>query len=87
MPLQIRARDVSFPVMNSVSLGLTAAGAAIIMISLVIGSEAGSKPAAAQERRDASGQGLHRSKWARTLGISIQWANGPHGVIAASTLI
>jgi cytochrome o ubiquinol oxidase subunit I len=37
MPLQIGARDVSFPVMNSISLGLTAAGAAIVMISLVIG--------------------------------------------------
>jgi cytochrome o ubiquinol oxidase subunit 1 len=37
MPLQIGARDVVFPVMNSVSLGLTAAGAAIVMVSLVIG--------------------------------------------------
>jgi cytochrome o ubiquinol oxidase subunit 1 len=37
MPLQIGARDVSFPVMNSISLGLTAAGATIVMISLVLG--------------------------------------------------
>lgn len=37
MPLQIGARDVSFPVMNSISLGLTTAGAALVMISLVIG--------------------------------------------------
>ncbi|MBY8974533.1 cbb3-type cytochrome c oxidase subunit I [Rhodobacteraceae bacterium NNCM2] len=37
MPLQIGARDVSFPVMNQVSLGLTAAGAALIMVSLVVG--------------------------------------------------
>ncbi len=37
MPLQIGARDVSFPVMNSVSLGLTTAGALIVMISLVLG--------------------------------------------------
>jgi cytochrome o ubiquinol oxidase subunit I len=37
MPLQIGARDVSFPVMNSISLGLTAAGAALVMISLDIG--------------------------------------------------
>ncbi|WP_082010429.1 cbb3-type cytochrome c oxidase subunit I [Novosphingobium malaysiense] len=37
MPLQIGARDVAFPVMNSISLGLTAAGAAIMMVSLVIG--------------------------------------------------
>ncbi|WP_240464747.1 cbb3-type cytochrome c oxidase subunit I [Modicisalibacter sp. 'Wilcox'] len=36
MPLQIGARDLSFPVMNSVSLGLTAAGAALIMVSLVL---------------------------------------------------
>ncbi|MFN7092952.1 MAG: cbb3-type cytochrome c oxidase subunit I [Allorhizobium sp.] len=35
MPLQIGARDVSFPLMNSVSLGLTAAGAALVMASLV----------------------------------------------------
>ncbi|HVS77589.1 MAG TPA: cbb3-type cytochrome c oxidase subunit I [Steroidobacteraceae bacterium] len=37
MPLQIGARDVAFPVMNSVSLGLTAAGAALVMISLDLG--------------------------------------------------
>ena len=37
MPMQIGTRDVSFPVMNSVSLGLTVAGAMIVMISLVVG--------------------------------------------------
>ncbi|MCT4334746.1 cbb3-type cytochrome c oxidase subunit I [Paracoccus sp. YLB-12] len=37
VPLQIGARDMAFPVMNQVSLGLTAAGAALIMVSLVIG--------------------------------------------------
>jgi cytochrome o ubiquinol oxidase subunit 1 len=37
VPQQIGARDVSFPFMNSVSLWLTAAGAALVMISLVIG--------------------------------------------------
>ena len=37
MPLQIGARDVTFPVLNSISLGLTAAGAALVMISLAIG--------------------------------------------------
>jgi cytochrome o ubiquinol oxidase subunit 1 len=37
MPLQIGARDVAFPVLNSISLGLTAAGAALVMISLVFG--------------------------------------------------
>jgi cytochrome o ubiquinol oxidase subunit 1 len=37
MPLQIGARDVSFPVLNSVSLMLTAAGAMLVMVSLVLG--------------------------------------------------
>ena len=37
MPLQIGARDVSFPRLNSISLGLTAAGAALVMVSLAIG--------------------------------------------------
>jgi cytochrome o ubiquinol oxidase subunit I len=37
MPQQIGARDVAFPFMNSVSLWLTAAGACLVLISLVIG--------------------------------------------------
>ncbi|MEO7954943.1 MAG: cbb3-type cytochrome c oxidase subunit I [Polaromonas sp.] len=37
MPLQIGARDVSFPVLNSISLWLTVAGAMLIMMSLVLG--------------------------------------------------
>ena len=37
VPLQIGARDVSFPMLNSFSLGLTVAGAMLVMISLVIG--------------------------------------------------
>ncbi len=37
VPQQIGARDVSFPFMNSLSLGLTAAGAALVLVSLVIG--------------------------------------------------
>ncbi len=37
MPMQIGARDVSFPVLNSISLGLTAAGATLVMVSLVLG--------------------------------------------------
>ena len=37
VPLQIGARDMAFPVMNQISLGLTAAGAALVMISLVFG--------------------------------------------------
>lgn len=37
MPIQIGARDMSFPFMNAVSLALTAAGATLVMTSLVIG--------------------------------------------------
>jgi len=37
MPLQIGARDVAFPFVNAVSLWLTAAAAALIMASLVLG--------------------------------------------------
>ena len=37
MPLQIGSRDVAFPMLNSVSLGLTAAGAGLMMVSLCIG--------------------------------------------------
>ncbi len=37
MPLQIGARDVSFPVMNSVSLGMTFGGASLMTASLCLG--------------------------------------------------
>lgn len=37
MPLQIGARDVAFPKLNSLSFWLTAAGGWLVMISLVIG--------------------------------------------------
>ena len=37
LPLQLGARDVSFPMMNSISLGLTGSGAALMMISLALG--------------------------------------------------
>ncbi|MDG1946239.1 MAG: cbb3-type cytochrome c oxidase subunit I, partial [Halioglobus sp.] len=37
MPQQLGARDVSFPLLNAISLWLTAAGAALVMISLVVG--------------------------------------------------
>ena len=37
MPLQIGARDVAFPFLNSLSLWLTAAGAALVMVSLFVG--------------------------------------------------
>ncbi|HET7345829.1 MAG TPA: cytochrome o ubiquinol oxidase subunit I [Acidobacteriaceae bacterium] len=38
MPLQIGARDVAFPYMNSVSLWLTAAGALLVNLALVFGA-------------------------------------------------
>jgi cytochrome o ubiquinol oxidase subunit 1 len=37
MPLQIGARDVAFPFLNSLSLWLTVAGAVLVMVSLFIG--------------------------------------------------
>ncbi len=37
MPLQIGARDVAFPLLNSISLCLTAGGAGLMMASLVVG--------------------------------------------------
>ena len=37
VPLQIGARDMSFPMLNAISLGLTAAGAGLVMLSLVVG--------------------------------------------------
>ncbi|MCA8867568.1 MAG: cbb3-type cytochrome c oxidase subunit I [Rhodobacteraceae bacterium] len=36
LPLQLGARDMSFPVMNQISLGLTTTGAALVMVSLVL---------------------------------------------------
>ena len=37
LPLQLGARDVSFPLLNSISLWLTAGGAGLMMASLVLG--------------------------------------------------
>src|ERR1700728_4507267 len=38
VPLQVGVRDVAFPVLNSVSFSLTASGALLINVSLVVGS-------------------------------------------------
>jgi cytochrome o ubiquinol oxidase subunit 1 len=38
LPLQIGARDVAFPLLNSISFWLTAAGAMLLNLSLVVGS-------------------------------------------------
>ena len=37
VPLQIGARDVAFPLLNSISLMLTVGGSGLVMVSLVIG--------------------------------------------------
>src|ERR1700750_3310820 len=37
VPLQIGTRDVAFPFLNSLSLWLSSAGAALVLVSLVIG--------------------------------------------------
>lgn len=37
MPLQIGSRDVAYPTLNAISLAVTAAGAALLMVSLVFG--------------------------------------------------
>lgn len=37
VPLQIGARDVAFPLLNSITLWLTAGGAGLMMVSLVVG--------------------------------------------------
>ena len=37
VPLQIGARDVSFPFLNNFSFWMTAAGAVLVMISLFVG--------------------------------------------------
>ena len=41
IPLQIGARDVAFPYLNSLSLWLTIVGAGLVMISLVVGDFSG----------------------------------------------
>ena len=45
VPLQIGTRDVAFPWLNAVSLWLSAAGAALVMVSLVIGKFSTAGPA------------------------------------------
>ena len=71
VPLQLGARDVSFPAMNSVSLALTAAGAALVMVSLVfepfsIGGWSGYPPFT--EKEFSPGAGPDYWIWAVTLG-------------------
>ncbi|RVV96792.1 cytochrome ubiquinol oxidase subunit I [Mesobaculum littorinae] len=70
MPLQIGARDVSFPLLNAISLALTAAGAALVMVSLVIGrfSTGGwSGYATYTELAYSMGEGVDYWIWAVTL--------------------
>lgn len=66
VPQQIGARDVAFPFMNSVSLWLSAAGAALVMVSLAIGefSKAGwSGYAPLTELRYSPGVGVDYWIW------------------------
>jgi cytochrome o ubiquinol oxidase subunit I len=67
VPQQIGARDVAFPFMNSLSLWLTAAGAALIMVSLGVGefSQAGwSGYTPLTELRYSPGTGVDYWIWA-----------------------
>jgi cytochrome o ubiquinol oxidase subunit 1 len=67
VPQQIGARDVAFPFMNSISLWLTTAGAALVMISLGVGefSKAGwSGYAPLTERTYSPGTGVDYWIWA-----------------------
>jgi cytochrome o ubiquinol oxidase subunit 1 len=67
VPQQIGARDVAFPYLNSVSLWLTAAGAALVMAALAIGefSKAGwSGYAPLTERTYSPGTGVDYWIWA-----------------------
>ena len=67
VPQQIGARDVAFPFMNSISLWLTAAGAALVMVSLGVGefSKTGwSGLAPLFERQYSPGTGVDYWIWA-----------------------
>ena len=66
VPQQIGARDVAFPLLNSVSLWLTVAGAALLMISLGIGqftNTGWSGLAPLFEKRFNSGTGVDYWMW------------------------
>ena len=66
VPLQIGARDVAFPFMNSVSFWLTAAAAALVMVSLGVGefSKAGwSGYAPLAEQQYSPGTGVDYWIW------------------------
>lgn len=70
MPLQIGARELTFPFMNSVSLMLTGAGAAILMASLVVGAFATGGWSAYPPFTEAAfspGEGVDYWIWAITL--------------------
>jgi cytochrome o ubiquinol oxidase subunit 1 len=67
VPQQIGARDVAFPFMNSISLWLTTAGAALVMVSLGVGefSKAGwTGYAPLTERQFSPGTGVDYWIWA-----------------------
>jgi cytochrome o ubiquinol oxidase subunit 1 len=71
VPQQIGARDVAFPFMNSVSLWLTTAGAALVMVSLGVGefSKTGwSGLAPLFEKQYSPGTGVDYWVWAFQIG-------------------
>lgn len=71
VPLQIGARDVAFPFLNSVSFWLTAASAALVMVSLAIGdfSQAGwSGYPPLSELKFSPGPGVDYWIWSLQLG-------------------
>ncbi|QJR82362.1 cytochrome ubiquinol oxidase subunit I [Alteromonas pelagimontana] len=71
VPLQIGARDMAFPLMNQISLGLTTAGAALVMISLVIGEfETGGWTAYPSFTAKAFSPGVGPDYWIWAIAIS-----------------
>ena len=71
VPLQIGARDVAYPFLNSVSFWLTAASAALVMVSLAVGdfSQAGwSGYPPLSEMQYSPGSGVDYWMWSLQLG-------------------
>lgn len=70
VPLQIGARDVAYPYLNSLSFWLTVSGAALVMVCLVVGDFAGTGWLAyppLSELAYSPGEGVDYYLWALTL--------------------
>ncbi|WP_416306290.1 cbb3-type cytochrome c oxidase subunit I [Neptunicella sp. SCSIO 80796] len=71
VPLQIGARDMAFPLLNQVSLGLTAGGATLIMISLMVGEfETGGWTAYPSYTSKIFSPGVGPDYWIWSIGLS-----------------